>query len=96
MALRPQKYTQVYLQPSVMHLFTKAEVQKQNLGTILHKLLNIDRLPFTPSLCALKEAKHTKDDLFLVFFLSSVLTIWSVFWAYLKNALQLELFYSSS
>lgn len=79
MALCPQKCTQVSLKPSVMHLFTKAEVQKQNLGTILHKLLKIDRLPFTLSLCALKEAKHTKDDLFLVFFLSSVLTIWSVF-----------------
>lgn len=79
-----------------MHLFTKAEVRKQNLGTILHKLLKIDQLPFTLSLCALREEKHTKDDLFLVFFLSSVLTIWSAFWAYLKNALQLEPFYSSS
>lgn len=77
--LRPRKYTQVYLQPSVLHLFTEVEVQKQNLGTILHKLLKIDQLPFTLSLCALKGAKHTKDDLFLVFFLSSVLTIWSVF-----------------
>lgn len=77
--LCPQKYTQVYLQPSVMHLFTKPEARKQNLGRILQKLLKIDRLPFTLSLCALKEAKHTKDDLFLVFFLSSVLTIWSVF-----------------
>lgn len=80
----------------MMHLFTKAEVRKQNLWTILHKLLKIDQLRFTPSLCALREAKHTKDDLFLVFFVSGVLTIWSVFWAYLKNALQLELVYSSS
>lgn len=79
MALCPHKHTQKYLPLSVMHLFTKAKVQKQNLGTILHKLLKIDQLPFTLSLCALREAMHTKDDLFLVLFLSSVLTIWSVF-----------------
>lgn len=56
----------------------------------------MDWLPFTLSLSTLKEEKNAKDDLFLVFFLSSVLTISSVFWAYLKNALQLELLYSSS
>lgn len=77
-----------------MSLFPKGEVRKQNPGTILHKLLKIDWLPFTLSLCTLKEAKHTEDESFLVFFLSSVLTIWSVFRAYLKNALQLELFFS--
>lgn len=79
-----------------MRLFTTAKGRKQNPGTTLCRLLKMDWLPFTLSLSTLKDAKNTTDDLFLVFFLSSVLTIWSVFRAYLKNALQLELLYSSS